>query len=252
MFPWQPSIKIFNSPRYAACWLSLVLWGSACIQFMLPAKVWAGDITFYNTLPTNPLLMGDGVTSLTSAFKFELGTFRPNLNLTEFNPSIGNLSEWTTQWKPFSRAEDPGLSGWNSAISYFNKSANLQLNGQSDQGLSADVFAAGEHVYLWVYNAFSITPGSEWALLTNDSTDLDPNDNWLMPDPTEPNWEFVLSNAYKPIIGGVHNSQGGGDFTAPLTAFTLQTHAVPEPSGALLIMLIGIAWRIQRARNSTL
>lgn len=31
--------------------------------------------------------------------------------------------------------------------------------------------------------------------------------------------------------------QGGGNFTAPLTAFTLQTHAVPEPGSVMLVLL---------------
>ncbi|MBL9133788.1 MAG: hypothetical protein JNG86_21435 [Verrucomicrobiaceae bacterium] len=205
----------------------------------------AGTINFYNQ-PGDVLLMADGVTALDDNFVFELGAFAAG-----FTPSMANITEWTTNWKPFARAEAPSISGWNSAISYFNKSGFFQLNGQSDQGLSADVFAAGELAYLWVYNDFSITPGSEWALVTNDSSDFDPGDDWLFPDPTEVfPWEFPLSTGVNPVMGGLHNVQGGGDFAAPLAAFTLQTHVVPEPAGALLIMLAGVVWRFHRARAS--
>jgi hypothetical protein len=167
--------------------------------------------------------MEDGVTALDNAFVFEFGTFEAG-----FTPTGNNITNWIDNWKPFARAEAPSINGWNSSISYFNKSGILQLSGQSDQGLSADVFAAGELAYLWVYNDFSITDGSQWALVTNDSSDLNPANDWL----------------------GLHNVQGGGNFTAPLTAFTLQTHAVPEPGSVMLVLLAGLAWRIQRARRS--
>jgi hypothetical protein len=214
---------------------------------MVAPKAGAGTINFYNQ-PGDVLLSADGVTALDDDFKFELGSFAAG-----FTPTAANITEWTSYWKPFARAQAPSVSGWNSAISYFNKSGLLQLNGQSDQGLSADVFAAGELAYLWVYNDFAINPGAEWALLTNDSSDFNPADNWLFPDPAEVfPYEFALSSGTSPVWGGLNNVQGGGDFVAPLAAFTIQTHAVPEPAGALLIMLAGLMWRVRRARTAPL
>lgn len=220
------------------------LLAAAAVLAMFPASLEAGSINFYNT-PGNTLLQHDGVTALDNGFKFEFGTFE-----TGFTPTTHNITQWIDNWKPFARAEAPSINGWNSSISYFNKSGILQLSGQSDQGLSADVFAAGELGYLWVYNVFSITDGGQWALVTNDSSDGNAANDWLMPSPSEAlPWEFPLSNALNPVWGGLHNVQGGGDFTAPLAAFTLQTHAVPEPGSVMLILLAGLAWRIQRARR---
>lgn len=220
-------------------------WLLAGILLMPVPSLRAGTLTFYN-VPGNILLQQDGVTALDTLFKFELGTFETN-----FTPTSSNITDWTANWKPFARAEAPALSGWNSSISYFNKSGLLQLDGTSDQGLSADVFAQNELAYLWVYNVFSLDPGSQWALVTNNSSDLNSANDWLLPSPSESlPFEYALSNALHPIWGGLHNNQGGGDFTAPLTAFTLQTHAVPEPSGAFMILLAGLLWRIKRARQA--
>lgn len=203
-----------------------------------------GSLNFYN-VPGNTLLMEDGVTALDNAFKFEFGTFE-----TGFTPTTSNITDWTANWKPFARAEAPSINGWNSAISYFNKSGVLLGSGMSDQGLSLDTFSGGELAYLWVYNVFSISPGGEWALVTNDSSDGNAANDWLLPSPSEAlPFEYPLSSALNPVWGGLHNVQGGGDFTAPLAAFTLQTHAVPEPGSVMLILLAGIAWRIKRART---
>lgn len=203
-----------------------------------------GSLNFYN-VPGNTLLMQDGVTALDNAFKFEFGTFE-----TGFNPTTSNITDWTANWKPFARAEAPSINGWNSSISYFNKSGVLLGSGLSDQGLSLDTFTGGELAYLWVYNVFGISPGGEWALVTNDSSDGNAANDWLLPSPSEAlPFEYPLSSALNPVWGGLHNVQGGGDFTAPLAAFTLQTHAVPEPGSVMLILLAGIAWRVKRART---
>ena len=201
------------------------------------------EINFHNG-GSDVLLMANGVTGLDDTFKFELGSFGA------FVPTMTNFDDWMTNWKPFARAQAPAINGWNSNLSYFDFSADLELGGMSSQGLSGDVFGAGEAAYIWVYNSFSNTPGAEWALVTNDDSDLNSADNWLFPDPSEVfPAEFNLASALSPIMGGLHNVQGGGDFTAPLTAFTLQTHAVPEPAGAALIMIAGVLWRLRRVRS---
>lgn len=238
----QPLVLIFSA---LSGWRKAALAMVCGALGILPTALNAGSINFYN-VPGNTLLKEDGVTALDNGFVFEFGTFEAG-----FTPTGNNITNWIDNWKPFARAEAPSINGWNSSISYFNKSGILQLSGQSDQGLSADVFAAGELAYLWVYNDFSITDGSQWALVTNDSTDLNPANDWLLPNPSEAlPWEYPLSNALNPVWGGLHNVQGGGNFTAPLTAFTLQTHAVPEPGSVMLVLLAGLAWRIQRARRS--
>ena len=101
-------------------------WAAAVLAavLLLPVGIaQAGSLNFYN-VPGNTLLMEDGVTALDNAFKFEFGTFE-----TGFTPTTSNITDWTANWKPFARAEAPSINGWNSAISYFNKSGVLLGSG---------------------------------------------------------------------------------------------------------------------------
>jgi hypothetical protein len=206
-----------------------------------PAAV---TINFHNT-PGDALLQTDGVTALDNSFKFELGTFG-----TSFEPTAANIFSWAGNWKPFARAQAPAFTdGWNSAVSYFDKEGIFLDNGQSDQGLTVQPFAAGERVYLWVYDLMALNSNFEWALVTNNASDLNTADDWLLPSPALGfPYEFALSTATVAIWGGVNNTQGGGSFTAPLTAFQLQTHAVPEPAGAVVLGLAGLLFQVRRAR----
>ena len=242
--PNPPPSKLPRCSSLPDSWVRWVELAVVVVTILGASPLRGAGINFHNG-GSDVLLMGDGVTALDDSFKFELGAFQ-----TGFLPSMSNIEDWMANWKPFARAQAPAINGWNSNLSYFDYSETLEANGQSSQGLSADIFAQGDAAYLWIYNDFSIAPGVEWALVTNDDSDLNSADNWLFPDPTDifP-YEFDLATAYSPIIGGLHNVQGGGDFTAPLTAFTLQTHAVPEPGSVLLVMLAGIVWRIRRVRQ---
>lgn len=191
----------------------------------------AATVNFHD-VPGNALLQADGVTALDDSFRFELGTFKAS-----FIPTAHNIQDWVLNWEPFSRAEAPAFNGWNSSVSYFDKDAELLPDGTSNQGLSSDVFAAGDAVYLWIYDVMTLNSAFEWALITNDSSDSNVANNWVMPDPSETfSTDFTLASASKAIWGGVNNVQGAGDFAAPLTIFHLQTHTVPEPTGVVLLL----------------
>ena len=241
MFDLSSSSK--SSPDRPPNWANRAFWVTFALVMLSLVPARAGSINVHNG-GSDVLLMADGATALDNSFSFELGSFG------SFLPTLGNLDDWMTNWKPFARGQAPAINGWNSNLSYFDYGAVLDGSGQSSQGLSADIFAEGEAAYLWVYNSFSLAPDSQWALVTNDDSDLNAADNWLFPDPDSllPT-EFDLATAYNPIMGGLHNVQGGGDFTAPLTAFTLQAHVVPEPTGAVLIMVAGVLWRVRRGRR---
>jgi hypothetical protein len=206
-----------------------------------PAAV---TINFHNT-PGDAVLQADGVTALDNSFKFDLGTFGPS-----FVPTLANIGDWAANWNPFARAQAPAFTdGWNSAVSYFDREGILLDNGQSDQGLTSYVFTTGERVYLWAYDSMVLDSNFEWALVTNNASDLNAADDWLLPSPAFGlPYEFALSTATTAIWGGVNNTQGGGSFTAPLTAFQLQTHAVPEPAGAVVLGLAGLLFQVRRAR----
>ena len=186
--------------------------------------------------------------SLDDSFTFELGTFG------SFTPTASNIADWASHWKVFDRAEAPAASGWNSTFSFFNSTATLLVGGQSSESppLLPYTFLAGEQAFIWVYNVLNIDPAqTQWALVTNDSSDSNAADDWLMPvpgDKTDLPLEWRLSGASAVVFGGLHDQQGPGDYTSNPGVFDLQTAAVPEPSGAVLLLL-GAGFLSRRRRQ---
>lgn len=186
--------------------------------------------------------------SLDDSFTFELGTFGG------FTPTASNIADWASHWKVFDRAEAPAGSGWNSTFSFFNSTATLLADGQSSESppLPPYTFLAGEQAFIWVYNVLDIDPAqTQWALVTNDSSDSNAADDWLMPVPggkTDLPLEWRLSGASAVVFGGLHDQQGPGDYTSNPGVFDLQTAAVPEPSGAVLLLL-GAGFLLRRRRQ---
>ncbi|MES2598539.1 MAG: PEP-CTERM sorting domain-containing protein [Verrucomicrobiota bacterium] len=185
--------------------------------------------------------------ALDDSYTFELGSFG------SFIPTGDNLDQWQSNWKVFDRAVAP--DGWNSSASYFASSATLLNGGISDSSppLPAYSFAPNEQAYIFIYNAFNAMDLlSEWALITNDGFDLNSADDWRFPipgDKTDMPLEWRVSEASTVIYGGVNNQQGAGNYTVDPANFDLQTHAVPEPAGALLIAITGFLTLLRRRRT---
>ena len=193
------------------------------------------------------ILKSNGL-ALDDSFVFELGTFG------SFVPSEANLDQWQANWKIFDRLLAPALNGWDSALGFFDGSATLQTNGTSSHAppLPANTFAQGEQAYIWVYNGFTIDALTEWALVTNNSLDGNPLDDWLMPahaDQTALPLDWRLSNATQVPFGGLNDVEGPGDYSVTPPSFELQTHVVPEPASALLVGLATFVLRCRRRRR---
>ena len=62
---------------------------------------------------------------------------------------------------------------------------------------------------------------------------------------------YELGDADEAIIGGANGIQGPGTFTVDPGTFSLQTHVVPEPGSALLILAAAATHLIRRARRLT-
>ena len=206
---------------------------------MLPARTidWGSAVS--DTLATSSGL------ALADTFIFELGTFGT------FVPSEFNLDLWLANWKVFDRATAPAANGWDPVNGFVSSSATLLTNGTSSESppLPAFTFAQGEQAYIWVYNGFTIGALTEWALVTNNSLDGNPLDDWLMPahsDQTAQPLDWRLSTATQVPFGGLNDVQGPGDFTVDPGVFQLQTHTVPEPASALLIAISGLLFQFRR------
>lgn len=188
--------------------------------------------------------------SLDDSFSFELGSFGG------FVPTFENMHQWAANWKVFDRAFAPDAEGWNSVDQFFTGTVVHDSLGHSSSpdAIPTDVFAQGETAYLWVFNSKAIQPSSEWALLLDASSAGNLANIWAFPDPADPpgtSYTWQLADADTAIIGGVHNVQGAGGYSANPGLFSLQTAVVPEPGTALLVALSGLVFIMRRSARKS-
>jgi hypothetical protein len=187
---------------------------------------------------------------------FDIGTFANG-----FIPDSSNLSQWEANWKVIDRAvsNDPtGLQTlWNPSTSEITNGDNvINALGQSDSdyAISANSFQASETMYLWVFNSKSIIPGSEWALLYDD-TEVAINNaaSWFTVAPSatfDPT--YAVEDLDRAVFGGAQGQQYAGGFSATPSAFLLQTAVVPEPGSCLLLAASGLALSFRRRRMKSI
>ncbi|MFN7565439.1 MAG: PEP-CTERM sorting domain-containing protein [Prosthecobacter sp.] len=171
--------------------------------------------------------------SLDDSFTFELGAFEAG-----FTPDATNYGEWSTRWRAFGQATfEPLLgNGWEPGLQYFTKDTTVlggQLSSESPP-LASYAFTAGTQAFLWVYDSKTVAPTSEWALV-GGTTWTFPASDLLNLTPVV--WE--LNSADRVVWGGANDLRGDGLYTALPGSFDLQTAAVPEPAGLVLLGLAG-------------
>jgi hypothetical protein len=206
---------------------------------------------FWSSSFTNNILLTSTGQPLDGSFSFEIGYFANG-----FDPTLEQAGLWQANWKVFDRAYDPtpldpndgDPEGWNEPLQFFVGTVEHTLTGgsSSPDANPTDVFNQGDVAYLWVYNTKNFDSTTEWALV-KDTSGL--ANVWSFPDPTDTgsyNWD--LDDADTAIVGGVNNMQGGGGYSVNPGTFALQTHMVPEPGSALLILLAAGVWASRRIR----
>jgi hypothetical protein len=188
---------------------------------------------------------GVGSTMITStgadfdtSFKFEIGYF-----VNSFIPTAANTADWNNNWRTWDIAY--AGAGYNAGAGFVTRNSSFtgpttsQANAYYGGGLSYNV-PAGAQGYMWVYNDRDHEQGSEWALLTNTTTDAAAG-NWLFPsyDSTEPDvmWrtgiEGDTGTVGTVVLGNYAHYEGQND----PDNYDIQTAAIPEPASGLLALL---------------
>lgn len=218
-----------------------VLLSTLLMSLLLSLPASAANIFWGSSF--NDLLYDSNGMRLDTSFVFEVGTFDTTGG---WEPTSNNMSEWASRWMLFDRAV-AGL-GWSSTDQFFQGNAELTPIGGSGSFYAnpADTFPTGSLAYLWVYDSQDYVQGSEWALVADLvlSTNFFFGVGWSFPDASLTAGEdisFLLSDLDTPIFGSVNNVRGTGAFTADPGAFSIQTHVVPEPGSALMVLVAGLA-----------
>ncbi len=168
-------------------------------------------------------------TAVDSSYTFYLGTFADS-----FAPTVdrSNFNDWLVNWSTLDSATfDDGVNNW------FNGSVNLTDN---------TIFETTDPVYIWGTNGL-LGDAGENILLTSA--------NWAFPSasPDPDLTEFFLSDVgLTAVVGAVNSSYDGdesGISNTTFGAFDIQTEAVPEPRGAVLLG-IGLTCLLFRRRRT--
>lgn len=214
--------------RTKSLFLSALLLCSAPLARAGQTIVWGNEIDSVNRSSDGSTLWGAG--SWSGPVVAALGVFDAG-----FVPSEANAADWADNWTVFQTAT------YNATNGYFSGTAVLNDN---------TVFAAGQQAYMWIYNSQEAVHGSEWLLVTDDAADGSTADDWVFEAIPADNqqqlrplqWDLLsqAGNGSTVIFGGLNqpdplpfNSQIGGEWTEPTSAWCLQTHtfaAIPEPS----------------------
>ena len=168
---------------------------------------------------------------LNNTFLFQLVSFD-----SAFLPSESNISDWSSSARVFASAQ----YSYNSTdLGYFTNTTNIQ-----DVSDYASMFE-GLTAYLMISNA----AGTEYFLATTS------NDAWKFPalDPGccatgTTTWSVSNLGSDTPIWGSQGTQHGGGVYDGSGGPYDIQLHAVPEPSGSLLVLL-GINLVLLRRRR---
>ena len=171
--------------------------------------------------------------ALDNSFTFQLGVFNPG-----FTPEESNTSEWFDNWVMLDQADyDP-------SIGYFTASIFLK-----DVPNYSTIFAEKE-AYLWIRNANTAEPGTEWFLGRATS--------WVLPQeilgccgnglPVE--WSVSDLETTVPDFGTQGGHEGPGVVVNSGT-FSLQTATfIPEP-GSVSLVIIATMMLLGRRRRAS-
>lgn len=186
-----------------------------------------------------PAITSNG-SPMNTDFHFELGTFGG------FNPTSASPGQWRGHWKLLDSTSYNPITGIfiDSATFSYDMGSSTWTPSLADVPSGAAQFAAGEQIYLWIYNKLTIDVTTEWAVFSRNGSTDPQNPDWLMPigpDNQTVFPQFIFTpDISQALYGSTPTVSGAGMFTPPTKVFGFQTHAVvPETGTCLLVGLTG-------------
>ncbi len=219
----------------------------AALLALIGAAVPAQASTLYWGSLFNDVLLDSSGNPLDASYTFEVGIFDPS-----FTPTALNTDLWNANWRVFDAATAD--FGWAPGDQFLASSADHTAGAGSDS-LDAnplDVFPQGTNAYLWVFNNKNIATLPEWALLMDGNHATNVLNPWEFPDPalqSGESFDWQTRDLDSAVFGGVNNVQGAGNYTVDPGTFTIQTHVVPEPGSAFLLLAAGGLWCLRRSKR---
>jgi hypothetical protein len=187
----------------------------ACL--ILSAKAGAQTIQWGSSMFTT-FEDSQGVT-LDASYNFELGTFD-----NSFVPTLFNVDDWASNWRVFDTAV------YNAALGVFSSTADMTPSGGSASPTGDASFDFQNlQAYIWIYNFNTPGPDTEWHLAAHN--------DWIFPEALE-----ECCNNQPPVQWEINQTVEPDD---PITTVPV----VPEPSGALLVSIIGVLAILRRRRT---
>lgn len=216
---------------------SLMLSAAVCLTALVGSV--KGSVTMvWSSQLDLPTFQSDGVTPFTDSFTVELGIFT-----SPFLPDGTNYANYEANWYSF------GSTPFNSAAGYYSQSVTL------DDNIMAP---AGSQAYVWIKGPDHADGRKEWLLMTDDSSDGDLSDDWLVPDTTGSDqttrpvfYDLRLDAIPSTVIfGATAEGNGGGNGVAPPAGFAISSHSavIPEPSSLGLAGLVALGFFGRRRR----
>ena len=176
----------------------------------------------------------------TTSILWELGTFQSG-----FTPGPGNVNDWAANWRLLD-----GVA-YNQSKQFITERIVLVNNPDAGTGgflweqdendpplpaTNAEVFRAGNQLYLWAYNDKTVTPDTEWALVTSYQAGTPWTLNSFSGNELGFPVQWTLAAADTVVFGGLNDVAVSPNMVDPGGSFTVQTALVlapvPEPGSA--------------------
>lgn len=194
--------------------------------------VWGNDLSQTKILLDSP---GNNLSSV--SFTFELGTFATSTGEL-WTPNSDNMDAWFSHWYMFG--------------SSYMSDETFQVEAESVVK-KTDIVFFGKPAYMWIRNSKPLSGGgSEWLLVESATWDFPAPKNCCNNADT---WTWHVEDLkiaeIVPLDGAQQGYKGSGEYNYIENPIALQTAypSLPEPSSAVMVVVISLSALVDRRRR---